>query len=301
MVPVNDSGIIAKYVTNFWAAFARTGVVTFFALSGFFYHREKGDRKVFWNKKLKYLIVPWLIFSTLIYIYGLFGSNTFSVLGYVKYVLGYGSSYYYLTVLIIFLAVFKFFYKNDYILYLCMIINVAAIVFRSYYSIQIIPFVTDYLNIFNWVGFFALGVYIRKYRLDRKLLNKTLPLYICVIIFIFDCYIIQKIEIYTYFHIFSLQYEFVFLVIMFYLGHNLLNLGVLSRFLIFCGKNTLFIYLTHMPIVQAITSRTPDCMAKYIFSPFFSLVLMAAITYAIKIAAEKMPPCSRLLKYIAIK
>lgn len=186
-------------------------------------------------------------------------------------------------------------------LWLCMVLNIIAIIVRSLNLTPEISFITDYLNIFHWIGFFALGVYIRKYRLDRKLLNSALPLGVCTVLFVIDCVIIQKIEIYTYFHIFSLQYELTFFVIMLYLGRYLLNVGWLSRFLIFCGKNTYFIYLVHMPIVQAIVYRLPDCIAKYIFSPFFSLIIMALLSFAIKKVAEKIPPCDKLLKYFAIK
>lgn len=301
LVPINDEGIFIKAVTNFWAAFARTGVVAFFVLSGFFYHREKGDTLSFWSKKLKFLIFPWLFFSSLIYIYIFIRGNPVSALGYIKYILGHGSSYYYITVLIVFYVIFKFFCSNNYMLWLCMVLNITAIIVRSLNLTPKTSFITDYLNIFHWIGFFALGVYIRKYRLDRKLLNSVLPFGVCTFIFIIDCAIIQKIEIYTYFHIFSLQYELIFLVIMLYLGRYLLNLGWLSRFLTFCGKNTLFIYLVHMPIVQAIVYRLPDCIAKYIFSPFFSLAIMVSITFGIKKVAEKMPPCDKLLKYFAIK
>lgn len=298
--PINDSGILTKAVTNFWAAFSTVGVVSFFIMSGFFYHREAGDTIRFWNKKLKFAVFPWVIFSAATYTLSCFVTKKCSVFGYIKWMLGFGAWYYYMTVLILMYIIFKFIGQNDFLLWLCMIINFVAIIFTTFHSEPILPFITNFLNIFHWIGFFALGVLIRKYRFDRKLLKSKIPLFVCVGLFLIDCILIPKIKVYTYFHIFSLQYELTFFVILLYLGYYISSLK--SKWvcgLVFIGKNTLFIYLTHMQVVQFIVNRFPNNLIKYIVSPFFGLLIMVVITFAIKFIAERTN-CGKMLKYIGI-
>lgn len=300
-IPINNCGIIISIVTNFWAAFSITGVPAFFILSGFFYHRKENDMFEFWAKKLKFVVFPWLIFSFASYMLSCYLNSKFSIMGYIKWMSGYYTWYYYMSMLILMYVIFKFLKQNDFLLCLCIVINILAIIFTTFHSDPILPFITNYLNIFHWIGFFALGVLMRKYRFERVLLKNNVIFFICIVLFFIDCILLAKLKNYTYFHIFSFQYELTFFIILLYLGNWLSNLkNLICQSLIFIGRNTLFIYLTHMQIVQFILNRFPKNLTKYIIQPFVGLVIMAVITFIIKFTVERILKRNKLLRYFGI-
>lgn len=114
--------------------------------------------------------------------------------------------------LVLMYVIFKFIGDKEILLYLCIFINIISIIICTFNKDFItLPFLTNYLNVFNWIGFFAIGILMRKYRFDKIILRSKLSFYLCSILFIADCFILEKLQTYTYFHIFSFQYELTFL------------------------------------------------------------------------------------------
>ena len=167
-----DSFYLAETIRG---SIVQIGVFVFFVLSGYFYSRSAGDSKKFWCKKAKSFILPWFFFASIVYCLSalLFSKGGVSVLGWVKYVLGITSIYWYMLVLTVLMALFKFFNKDIW-LYIFMGISVISIIA----SIILVPnhssLVYNYLIYTNWAGVFAFGMLLRRKDLIEKLIN---PIY----------------------------------------------------------------------------------------------------------------------------
>lgn len=108
MVVLDSFSQVTKYCNKFMMMFAPMGVAIFFAVSGFLFFITKTEDKsfkVFIQRKLKTICLPWIVSATLIFVYEAVrkGGNVSS---YLKSVVGYGSSFWFLTVLVILYLVY---------------------------------------------------------------------------------------------------------------------------------------------------------------------------------------------------
>ena len=101
------NGTIGWIVACFWDAFGQVGVVCFFILGGFLYHREVGDGKEFAKKKFISIIIPWLLSACLTYALSCILNHHIDFIGALKWIMGFGTWYYYVTVFLVFLFLFK--------------------------------------------------------------------------------------------------------------------------------------------------------------------------------------------------
>lgn len=278
-----NNGIFMKILTSAWAMFGTVGVALFFVLSGFFYHREPGDFRTFWIKKTYRIICPWAICSSFTYIVKVILDDEIPNLEtYLRWILGSGTWYYYVTMLLILYFIFTKGYKKNWFLSINIVINIISIIALSYLEWRPTGFITKYLIPTNWCGFFAIGCLLRKYRLDIKFfLNKSYIIY-AAIITIITFMVNQILGIYSYFHIISFVFELSCGMVMLNIADKLRNITILNRI----GKNTLFIYLMHMQIVQPLCNRMPESFFIVMIKPLVSLTVMELICYGIRTIAD---------------
>lgn len=133
------------------------GVICFFVISGILFHYQGNGVGSFFGKKARNIIIPWCISATCVYLYVYLRKPPITIRGYLNFILGNGSYCYYLTVLMVLYVLFVFFpfMRKNFILIVCMGITVF-----STFCLYDIGGVNPYLNIFNWIGYFAIGVYI---------------------------------------------------------------------------------------------------------------------------------------------
>lgn len=102
------------------------GVPIFFICSGYYYNRYQGDTDVFWKKKTKTIIVPWLLWGSLTYfVCNFIWLHKISMRGLLEWVLGYGSLYYFVAVLLFCFVIFGN-TKNKTYLILVAVISILA-------------------------------------------------------------------------------------------------------------------------------------------------------------------------------
>lgn len=132
------------------------GVPIFFIVSGFTFKEKEGQR-IFWNKKLKNLIVPWAFWGTMTYFCHILSDGiAFNLVSAVRWILGYGTWLYFVPVLIICFAVFKAIKKTKSIAFVMLLSYISnALVFFNILGCQAI--ITNYQNPFNWMIFFGIG------------------------------------------------------------------------------------------------------------------------------------------------
>lgn len=225
------------------------GVICFFVISGMLFHYKKGKMLSFFKKKLMLIGVPWLISATCIYIYIYIRKPPISFWGWANFVIGNGSYCYYLTILISFYLIFSllFFMRTTIAVVICEVITVVSTIW--FYDIGGL---SPYLNIFNWIGYFALGLHISYYKEKfAYVYSKFQPL--------------LKKNVLIFFFVLTVQlwrgsgggYWNGLNVIVCWLGAITLTaiailieryqIPVLAKIIRTCGKISFFIYLWHMP------------------------------------------------------
>lgn len=262
------------------------GVVIFFVSSGYFYLRNPHDSKKYWTKKTKTLFVPWLIMSTAIFILSalLFGAPDNVLFAYFKNFFGVGTVYWYMTTITVMLMIFRFINK-DILLYTCMTISVISIAMSAMGIIKYTDWFNQYLNVFNWVGFFALGVLVRKYNLVEKMINNKIALISLIgAVVTVVVAVIKGATIEAYIDFTSLFIELFGLVLILNLSIVLAN----NKLLIDIGKKSFFIYLMHIQIVGAINTRLPYNVTFFILRPFIGLAVCYIITVLFSFILSKL-------------
>ena len=249
--------LVHAVITYFWNIFGTIGVIGFFLLGGFFYKRKEEDDKEFWKGKLFSIIIPWLLCSLLTFGIKWITSGINSFWDVFKWIIGYGSLYYYITIFLFFLFIFKYFYKHDWALYSCIGLTLVSLILYSF-EIDYWQWAVDskYLNPLNWIGFFAGGILIRKYRLDRILLQKWIVFAISIVLLVFEFFIMWRLGVNTYFHIITPIWGITLFVFFLWISNWIADLPIVCN-VAQVGKWSYCIYLIHIQPLQFIISRLP--------------------------------------------
>ena len=135
------------------------GVICFFVISGILFHHPGKNIGRFFKKKVTNIVIPWLISGTFVYLYVYLRKPPITLGGWINFILGNGSYCYYLTVLMMLYIIFTLvsFMHNNRVLFVCEGITVISTIW--FYNIGDM---NPYLNILNWIGYFALGVQISR-------------------------------------------------------------------------------------------------------------------------------------------
>lgn len=170
-------------VVRILSAIGTMGVPIFFIVSGYLYYGNQRGIKDFFGRKCKTIIVPWFFCETIVWLYVVLRKGGITFNAWFKYILGVYHSTYYLTILMILYILFWRIKKYDSILIGSILFSCLCVLGLGYG----VPFVlkwnkftiTPYLNIFNWILYFALGMLLKKRQAFEPLAmfaKKILPL-----------------------------------------------------------------------------------------------------------------------------
>jgi hypothetical protein len=265
------------------------GVIIFFIVGGFLYKREVGDSRSFWKKKCVRIIIPWMICSTATYIVTIVSGRDLSIGGYLKWIFGSGTWYYYVVIYTLFLALFKWFYDKDIALYCLIGVQCLALAMASFGATPAShgSFFTDYLNPLYWIGYFALGILIRKHRWDF-LIRKRRLIIAAVCLGAISAYLLGTYRIFTYFHIITSVFcvsATVIIAAVAYKAATKCWAAHIGRI----GTYSYCVYLLHMQIVQGIIKRIPEGVLKLVFSPLIGLGTMIVLISVGLFICGKLP------------
>ena len=267
--------IASRIVTTIWAVYSRVGVPWFLILSGFFFRYSKEKAGEFWKKKGKSILIPWVLCGICTYGLNCILEKNLELFGFVKWIFGYGTWYYYMTVL---LMLYGFFSVNssDIVCLGAIGATILSVVFHQIFG----GTKFQYLNGLNWIGFFAVGILMRRYRLDRILRNSHWIQYVCI--FIVGIGVSRTIYAneYGYFYVASMLYEVASFPIILKLCRMIASRIKVNHF-VFIGQQTLFIYLLHMQVVQAIGTRIPAGLVVDMLYPIIALEIMVFVAWVI--------------------
>lgn len=157
-ITIRTSSVLA----NFYSAIGSIGVILFFISAGYYFKKE--HPMVMLKKKSKTVVLPWAILGTLVYVINTFLSKgAFGVISYIEWMLGYKTYLYFVIVLLI---CFILFYYNNIVTQICAVLVTATSLILTNLGIldKVLEtlHITNYQNVFNWVGFFALGLLLRR-------------------------------------------------------------------------------------------------------------------------------------------
>ena len=226
------------------------GVPCFLICSGYFFN-QKQPAKEFWMKKLKNIIVPWIIWGIITYaISVLFGENVISIDQGLKWILGYNTWLYYVPVLLICFFLGRLCNNKIRIVFcLCLFFISWSL---SYLGVLSNGVITLYQNPFNHVGFFIVGMLLSK--TNWLILNITKNKKVAVLAFFMAISIVYTVfgkGIGYWASIFSIPFELLAFIVLFWIAQLLAD----KKTLVQIGKISFFIFFTHMQIGIEISNK----------------------------------------------
>ena len=279
-----DLGTFTTVSTVALEPWAIMGVPIFIAVSGFFYRRGPHDTKAFWKKKGITIVMPWLIAGALrnlvdVFVYHKGGTFLYCI----QRMLGFNSSFYFPFLLILLFAVFKLMGNRPALLWVSIGVSAVSLVLETlgcnYVSILL---GTPSLNVFNWMGFFALGMLARRYRWDRRLAQGPVVGWISVAVFT----ILYGLTAYgafneggtTYYRMDAAVFELSALLALYFLSYKLASRR--QRILCEIGSCTYCVYLYHLVIVTGILGLLKLPMELTVIMPILGLAVMMGLIEA---------------------
>lgn len=261
----------------FYFAFGSLGVGLFFILAGASFS-EKVFKASENYQKIKKYAAPWIISGTAIYIY-LYIRKGSPFISYFEYLIGNGSYLYFMSMLSIFLLGGSAL-QGKRTRQLLLIISLIYIMLSK----KIMPpGVSEHLNILLWTPYFLFGFVIAKSK--SALETITSPEFLAIILTAALSFVLQETGIIAPS---ALNYQnpiLVFLVcgIFVLLSNSIITPGGDKINII--GRNTLFIYLWHMPFIGIFNYLANNFLIYIHFiSPLLVLFLFfLAIVFAIRI------------------
>lgn len=147
-------------------------------------------------------------------------------------------------------------------------------------------YLTDYLNVFNWIGYFCLGILLKNIN-ALEIINKCrkyiIPLIVCwCMIFIVSSLFETKTG---YFSIFAIPQQILGAFIVFSISSfNVLDCKIMR----YISRISFCVYLTHIAIVPVVYKFLGGSYIVKLFVPAVTLVLTAAILFVCEIISNKL-------------
>ena len=262
---------------NLIKRFSSIGVVVFIIVSGYYFNPQKYKTiGKFMKSKITTIILPWGFLGTLVFLESkIVMAEPIGISGWLKFMIGHNSYLYYLTVLMICYLIYFYPVKHNKITITVIISFLITIMSQQLTAWGILDikkiYLTDYLNIFNWVGYFGLGLWLKNIGV-YKLLTLFKKYIIAIIalwmgIFIMAYYLDNTTG---YFSLFAIPLQVLGAIIVFGISSfDVLNCK-LTRYI---SKISFCVYLLHMAVVPVVY--------KFIGNIYFIKLLVPLATLAV--------------------
>lgn len=286
------------YVVSICARFTKFGVFVFLFLSGYFFDPQKYTFSEFWKKKLRTLGIPWIVAAALTYclrfrVYGFY----VDIKEFVNWTLGNGSWLYWLSILVMCYLIYWKVFKSKTLCILSVGLTIASLLLTAFGRLPAVvdtdkwafTYLNPYLNIFNWIGIFALGILAKNGKLEElvmKFTQSSVKAWAAVFISILGWMVLAKIDPNTeYWSWGGVLAEPLMSIGALAISCRVKN-GRLDKILSKIGKITLPIYLYHMPIQEQIL-KSRESLANVRFA-FLRPVITILICTMIFICVDKV-------------
>lgn len=261
---------LRNVVTRLWDMLSTTGVGSFLIVGGILYIRAPGDSLRFWSRKAKSLILPWIFCFLLTSLYRALRGHIDAPAEYLRAFLGLNSTMYFISMYVFCLGFFKLVGSGTLVLVGCIALSAAALAAAPRCPGGMLrELLTSHVNPVNWIGFFALGILLRKRGLRWHKGWNWAALLTAVAIGI----PVFRNNIFTYFHIFNTIFSVSVFFLLFSLGRKIAATS-LEQPVRRIGQSTYCIYLLHIVCLAPIPGWIPDSIWKDVFLPVVGLAVM---------------------------
>lgn len=151
------------FYSNVTERIGAIGVITFLIIAGYYFNVEKYGVKSFFKNKITSIVVPWVFTGTILFLIG----HNFNFQDWMKWIVGHETYLYYLSMLMLCYLFLSFFNKKTYLV-LFVLLNLASLLATSFGVFDYLFFkyfkvveINNYLNVFNWIGFFSIGILLK--------------------------------------------------------------------------------------------------------------------------------------------
>ena len=280
------------------------GVPVFFLLAGFFFEKNTRKWKEFWKNKLVTIIVPWICCATILWLYVVIRKGGIEFESWFWFVYGRTSTMYHLKVLVELYIILFFLKQYKWFLYIFIGLSGASILLSGWSeNILNVWFGNVYCNLFNWIGYFGIGILIQRRKLLIKLVYWAERLVgIWILLYVMTSWLhYSQGWSWTYWSKFALLNIFLQCAICFGIASVLMRTKRFSKCLIEVGKNSFSIYLTHQLIVGVIVYITNivEIGIVTLARPFITIILwnigMGGAIYVVKRYFPRMKKCFMVL------
>lgn len=259
---------------------ASIGVIIFMILSGYYYNPQKykSAKKVVYSK-IKSIIIPWLFMGSVLYVWGVItGVKELNITDWIFYLIGKGSFFYYMTMLALCFVVF---YRTNIILEISSIfITIISVYLTAAGKLEHIISVcniTDYLNILNWIGYFAMGSLLKRVSTDSllKFFDKTKWAMLIIFLLAFTVLSIYNIDS-SYFSYIGPPFHIIAAFAIFSVSTN----KVFDKKLFHTVSNMTFgVYLIHMILIALLNDIYLMNTVFQLLSPFIVIIAALLLLY----------------------
>lgn len=287
--PVTNNNTIYQKISLLLDSLGCLGVGVFFLISGYLFYQNKETFTEFMKKKVTQIIVPWVFVGTIVYVSVFYFQNNLSFINYINFLVGNGSYLYYLTVLMILYIIYFKLRENKKFIYISTILSIFSIILTIVFGYNQF----SYLNIFNWMLYFNLGVILNKWKLYSKFCktcSRTFKINTILLLCIFGFSLVTNKAIgYWSWH----GPVTIFINIMVLFGINLQSISKnshLNMLIEYIGTNSLAFYLVHMSIAGVIVRITnyANSIVLIAIRPLIVLVITLFVIYVYDIMIKKM-------------
>lgn len=245
-----NAGAVNRVTVTFFSYWISYGVPVFYFIAGFFFKADDGV-VVFWKKKLKTIIIPWIFTGTVVWCYVAFRKGGMTIENWFKFLFMRDSYLYFLTDLICFYLVFCLIRNwKGYLVWIGGILTLLTI----YGEVARIPLLIDNipghgLPIVNlWI--FYVGVVARKYMLCKFFQSIKSSSFIILFIVIRTCQLyIWRSSVGI---IINIVCAICFLIALYSICYIMSENE--HRLIEKVGKNSFSIYLLHMPVAGIVAN-----------------------------------------------
>ncbi len=248
------------------------GVPIFLLCAGFLLNAQE-DNKRFWSKKLKRIVVPWILYGVVTYFVHILKHAGGSISGLALWCIGHGTWLYFPTILLIYYLLFRFFKNNAFSWMMIAVFFVSNLLEILKLNVITDWLGTPYLNIFNRIGWFATGVLISRKGWITGLVKKRKVAILTGI----GAVILGALCINVQAGLLTEYCQIPFLLCSVYTLFGLSSLIKDNGFLRQIGSETYIIYFLHMQFGMLVANVIINLARLETLLPFLALILKPTI------------------------